>query len=79
MGSSPLQEDTKKSILITGCSSGCGKHAAVALKAKGWRVFAACRKQAGAHRCENQRPLRFEANRAFCEAPLGPRRASSKR
>lgn len=34
-----------KSILITGCSSGIGEHAAYALKAKGWRVFASCRKE----------------------------------
>ena len=33
-----------KSILITGCSSGIGYHAAHALKAKGWTVFASCRK-----------------------------------
>lgn len=35
---------TQKSILITGCSSGIGYCCAVGLKAKGWRVFAACRK-----------------------------------
>lgn len=35
----------KKSILITGCSSGIGYDAAHGLKAHGWRVFAACRKQ----------------------------------
>ncbi len=34
----------RKSILITGCSSGIGEHAAYALKARGWRVFASCRK-----------------------------------
>ena len=34
-----------KSILITGCSSGIGYDAAHGLKARGWRVFAACRKQ----------------------------------
>ena len=34
-----------KSILITGCSSGIGYDAAHGLKAKGWRVFAACRQQ----------------------------------
>ncbi|WP_028454625.1 SDR family NAD(P)-dependent oxidoreductase [Chitinilyticum litopenaei] len=32
------------SILITGCSSGIGHHAAHALKARGWRVFASARK-----------------------------------
>ena len=35
-----------RSILITGCSSGIGRHAAFALRARGWRVFAACRKPA---------------------------------
>lgn len=32
-----------RSILITGCSSGIGYHAAHALSARGWRVFATCR------------------------------------
>ena len=36
---------TQKSVLITGCSSGIGYDAAHALKARGWRVFASCRKQ----------------------------------
>ncbi|MEO8530258.1 MAG: SDR family NAD(P)-dependent oxidoreductase [Deltaproteobacteria bacterium] len=39
-----------KSILITGCSSGIGYAAAHGLKAKGWRVFATCRKQADCER-----------------------------
>ena len=34
-----------KSILITGCSSGIGYDAAIALKDRGWTVFASCRKQ----------------------------------
>ncbi|MCZ4353220.1 SDR family oxidoreductase [Roseovarius aestuarii] len=34
---------TTKTILITGCSSGIGYDAAHGLKARGWRVFAACR------------------------------------
>lgn len=34
----------EKSILITGCSSGIGYDAAHGLRAKGWRVFASCRK-----------------------------------
>lgn len=33
-----------RAILITGCSSGIGYHCAHALRARGWRVFAACRK-----------------------------------
>ena len=36
--------DTRKSILITGCSSGIGLDAAHGLKQRGWRVFATCRK-----------------------------------
>lgn len=36
---------TSRSILITGCSSGIGRDAALALQARGWRVFAACRAQ----------------------------------
>ncbi|MGY9011677.1 MAG: SDR family oxidoreductase [Rhodobacterales bacterium] len=35
----------QKSILITGCSSGIGYDAAHGLAARGWRVFATCRKQ----------------------------------
>jgi NAD(P)-dependent dehydrogenase (short-subunit alcohol dehydrogenase family) len=34
----------KRSILITGCSSGIGLCAAATLKARGWRVFATARK-----------------------------------
>lgn len=36
----------KKSILITGCSSGIGLDAATTLQQNGWRVFATCRQQA---------------------------------
>lgn len=35
---------THRSILITGCSSGIGYHCAHALRERGWRVFASCRK-----------------------------------
>jgi NAD(P)-dependent dehydrogenase (short-subunit alcohol dehydrogenase family) len=35
----------QKSMLITGCSSGIGYDAAHGLAARGWRVFATCRKQ----------------------------------
>ena len=34
----------ERTILITGCSSGIGYDAAFGLKARGWRVFATCRK-----------------------------------
>ncbi|MEL6267246.1 MAG: SDR family NAD(P)-dependent oxidoreductase [Pseudomonadota bacterium] len=37
-------------VLITGCSSGIGHHAAHALKARGWRVIATCRSEADAAR-----------------------------
>lgn len=40
----------KKSILITGCSSGIGYDAAHGMRAAGWRVFASCRKQADCDR-----------------------------
>lgn len=33
-----------RSILITGCSSGIGRDAALTLHERGWQVFAACRK-----------------------------------
>ena len=36
----------QRSILITGCSSGIGLDAARTLTARGWRVFATCRKEA---------------------------------
>ena len=38
-----LESMKNKSILITGCSTGIGRHCAVALKALGWRVFATAR------------------------------------
>lgn len=41
---------TKKSILITGCSSGIGFDAAQTLQARGWRVFATCRTQSDCDR-----------------------------
>ena len=36
----------QRSVLITGCSSGIGRHVAHGLKARGYRVFATARKQA---------------------------------
>ncbi|MEJ1161893.1 SDR family oxidoreductase [Prosthecomicrobium sp. N25] len=35
---------TLRSVLVTGCSSGIGRTAALGLKARGWRVFATARK-----------------------------------
>jgi|GEM_PF-6557338 len=36
----------ERSILVTGCSSGIGLDAARSLRARGWRVFATCRRLA---------------------------------
>ncbi len=41
-----------RSILITGCSSGIGLDAARGLKARGWRVFATCRKLSDCQRLQ---------------------------
>lgn len=38
--------DMKRSIVITGCSSGIGAYCARSLHARGWRVFATARKEA---------------------------------
>lgn len=43
---------SKKSILITGCSSGIGYDAARTLHGRGWRVFATCRKSDDCERLE---------------------------
>lgn len=44
----------QKTILITGCSSGIGLDAAHGMRAKGWTVFASCRKQADCDRLRAQ-------------------------
>jgi len=44
----------KKSILITGCSSGIGHDAAHTLHQRGWRVFATCRKPADCDRLSDE-------------------------
>ena len=44
----------KKTILITGCSSGIGYDAAHGLKKRGWRVFATCRKPEDCARLESE-------------------------
>lgn len=51
---------TKRSILITGCSSGIGLAAAMDLRERGWRVFAACKQQAD---CDRLRTMGFESPR----------------
>lgn len=48
----------QKSILITGCSSGIGLDAAHGMRARGWRVFASCRKQRD---CDRLRAQGFES------------------
>lgn len=39
-----MSDSSRRTILITGCSSGIGYDAATTLNARGWRVFATCRK-----------------------------------
>jgi NAD(P)-dependent dehydrogenase (short-subunit alcohol dehydrogenase family) len=46
----PARRVMPRTILITGCSSGIGYHSAKALGERGWRVFAACRRQADCDR-----------------------------
>ncbi len=45
---------SNKTILITGCSSGIGYDAAFGLRERGWRVFAACRKQEDCQRLQEK-------------------------
>ncbi len=45
-----MGDDVKRSILITGCSSGIGYAAAHGLAARGWQVFATCRQEADCDR-----------------------------
>jgi NAD(P)-dependent dehydrogenase (short-subunit alcohol dehydrogenase family) len=55
-----------KTILITGCSSGIGHDAAHGLRARGWRVFAACRK---AQDCNRLRAEGFDSPRIDYQDP----------
>ncbi|MFY0311958.1 SDR family NAD(P)-dependent oxidoreductase [Leisingera sp. D0M16] len=50
----------KKSILITGCSSGIGLDAARGMRDRGWRVFASCRQQRD---CDRMRAEGFDSPR----------------
>ena len=50
----------RKSILITGCSSGIGFDAAMTLHTRGWRVFATCRQEDD---CARLRDLGLESFR----------------
>lgn len=57
---------TGKSILITGCSSGIGRDAAQALRARGWHVFASCRQEED---CETLKAQGFDSPRIdYCDA-----------
>ncbi|KZY36351.1 oxidoreductase [Roseovarius sp. HI0049] len=49
-----------RSVLITGCSSGIGWDAAQGMRARGWRVFAACRREED---CARLREDGFESPR----------------
>ena len=55
-----------RAILITGCSSGIGRDAAFALRDRGWRVFAACRKAAD---CDALRAEGLDSPRIDYEDP----------
>ncbi|MFC6673214.1 SDR family oxidoreductase [Marinobacterium aestuariivivens] len=56
----------EKSILITGCSSGIGHHVALALRERGYRVFATARKPEDV---EHLREQGFEACRLDLDDP----------
>lgn len=64
---------SQKSILITGCSSGIGYCAAIGMRARGWRVFAACRKAEDCDRLKAEgfeSPLLDYSNQATIDAAL---------
>ncbi|WP_138934580.1 SDR family oxidoreductase [Roseovarius arcticus] len=70
---SQLSSGAQRTILITGCSSGIGYDAAHGLKARGWRVFAACRKPEDCARLKAEgldSPLIDYADTASIEAGL---------
>ena len=57
----------KKTILITGCSSGIGLDAARGMRERGWRVFASCRQQRD---CDRMRAEGFESPRIDYTDPV---------
>ena len=65
---------SEKTVLITGCSSGIGYDAAEKLRARGWRVFASCRKAEDCARLRDEgfeSPLIDYADAASIESGLG--------
>ncbi len=60
MAQPPVPAVRPRSILVTGCSSGIGANAALGLRAHGWRVFAACRREED---CQRLRAEGFESPR----------------
>lgn len=64
--------DPRKSILITGCSSGIGYDVAHGLNREGWRVFATCRKPEDCARLEAEGlesfPLDYEDESSIATA-----------
>jgi NAD(P)-dependent dehydrogenase (short-subunit alcohol dehydrogenase family) len=52
--------DARRSLLVTGCSSGIGLDAARGLRDRGWRVFASCRAEAD---CARLRAEGFDSPR----------------
>lgn len=56
----PIVSGHQRTVLITGCSSGIGLDAAHGLRARGWRVFASCRK---AEDCSRLIALGFDSPR----------------
>ncbi len=60
MAQPPVPAARPRSILVTGCSSGIGANAALGLRAHGWRVFAACRREED---CQRLRAEGFESPR----------------
>lgn len=46
--------ETRRTLLITGCSSGIGLAAAHTLRDRGWRVFASCRKPQDVQRLQGE-------------------------
>lgn len=70
----PEGQETTRSLLITGCSSGIGHAAAHAMARRGWRVFATARAAEDVSRLEEEglEALRLDlADSASIAAPVG--------